>query len=183
MFFKSSARQCRELQPRVLTMRVFNRLGFVVAGLAFLLTAPMSMAGNDAAKIRAATGAWFNAYNTGNADAMVQIYAVDAVSMPPWAPPARGQSAIRQFLNRDMADAKEAGVGLVQTGSDDVAVKGNMAWHSGTYAVKTKAGATIDAGGYLEVWRRSAGQWRIVRDIWNSSSPPSAPALAPRSRP
>ena len=68
---------------------------------------------------------------------------------------------------------------LAQSKINDVAVKGDMAWHAGTYSV-IKDGKTVDTGGYMEVLRKKGGKWLIVRDIWNSSTPPAAaPPLAP----
>jgi hypothetical protein len=31
-------------------------------------------------------------------------------------------------------------------------------------------------GKYLVVWRKDAGTWRAVQDIWNSDNPAAAPA-------
>ena len=61
-----------------------------------------------------------------------------------------------------------------------------MAWHAGTYSV-IKDGKTVDTGSYMEVLRKKGGKWLIVRDIWNSSTPPAAapppPAPAPAAAP
>ena len=165
-------------------MITLNRFALLAAALLCMVLAPATRAAtNDAAKVRAGTQAWINAHNASDVEAIVQIYAVDAISMPPGSPPAHGHSAIRQFFSKDMAEAREAGVTLALTGADDVTVKGNVAWHAGSYAVKTRAGTTIDTGGYIEVWRRAAGQWHIVRDVWNSSSPPMPATLAPLPKP
>jgi ketosteroid isomerase-like protein len=99
--------------------------------------------------------------------------------MPPGAPPAKGHAAIREFLTKDIAGAKAAGITLVEGTVSDVGVKGDLAWHSGTFTVTNKAGATVDTGAFVEIWRKSGGKWVIIRDIWNSSSPP--PAAAPAS--
>ena len=140
----------------------------------------MAAAANDAAAtIRANTAAWIKAYNAGNADAIVPLYAEDAVIMPPGAPLARGHAAIKQFLVKDIAGAQAAGVALVLTGKDDVGISGDLAWHSGTYSVTDKAGKTVDTGKYLEVSRKKGGKWHIIRDAWNSDAPPPAPAAAP----
>jgi uncharacterized protein (TIGR02246 family) len=163
-------------------MRIVSRFAFVAfAMLGLLLSSPSAMAADDAGAIRAGTDAWIKAYNAGNADAIVAMYAEDAVIMPPGAAPARGRAAIKQFLVKDIADSKAAGITLVLTKENDVGVKGDVAWHAGTYTVANKAGATVDSGGYMEVWRKAGGKWHIVRDIWNSSTPPptAAPAPAP----
>ena len=148
--------------------------------------APMALAADDAATIRAGTEAWVKAYNSGNVDVIVNSYAADAIVMPPGAPAAKGHAAIKAFAAKDVAGAKAAGVTLVLTAPNDVKVHGDMAWHAGQYVVKDKAGATVDSGGYMEAWEKKGGKWHIVRDIWNSSTPPApppAPAAAPAPAP
>ena len=158
-------------------MNNVKRIVFLAAAmLGLAMSAPIAMAADDAARIRAGTEAWIKAYNAGNADAITPLYAENAVVMPPGARLARGRAAIKQFLVKDIAGAQSAGVVLVLGSENDVAVKGDIAWHAGTYSVKDKAGATVDAGGYMEVWRKAGGKWLIIRDIWNSSTPPPAPA-------
>jgi ketosteroid isomerase-like protein len=99
------------------------------------------------------------------------------------APPASGTAAIKQLIAKEIAGAKSAGVSLAQGKLNDVAVKGDMAWHAGTYSV-IKDGTTVDTGGYMEVLRKKGGKWLIVRDIWNSSTPaPAPPAPAPAAAP
>jgi ketosteroid isomerase-like protein len=41
------------------------------------------------------------------------------------------------------------------------------------------AGKTVETGSYIEVWRRTNGQWLMVRDIWNDDAPPAPPSGAP----
>jgi uncharacterized protein (TIGR02246 family) len=156
---------------------------YAMAVLGLLAAAPFASAADDAATIRAGTEAWIKAHNAGNADAIVAMYAEDAVVMPPGAPVTRGRAAIKQFIVKDIAEARTAGVTLVLAKESDVAVKGDSAWHAGTYTVKDKAGATVDSGGYMEIWRKAGGKWLIVRDIWNSSTPPAAPPAAPAAAP
>ena len=103
--------------------------------------------------------------------------------MPPGAPVARGRAAIKQLLARDIAGAGAAGITPVAAKESDVAVKGDVAWHAGTYTVKDKAGATVDSGGYMEVWRKVGGKWLIIRAIWNSSTSSAAPAAKPAKWP
>lgn len=165
-------------------MNVIRRI-FVLVVTAFTLgsAASVALAADDAASVRAGTESWIKAYNAGNADVIAALYADSAVVMPPGAPIARGRAAIRQFVVKDIANAKAAGVTLVLGSDNVVVVKGDVAWHSGDYTVKDKNGATVDSGAYMEAWRKSGGKWLIQRDIWNSSTPPPAPAPAPAAGP
>ncbi len=167
-------------------MKVTKMIAWLAAAAFWLAAAPIAVAADDAATIRANTEAWFKAFNAGNADAVAATYADDAVVMAPGASPASGAAAIKQQIVKEIAGAKSGGVSLAQGKINDVAVKGDMAWHSGTYSV-IKDGKTVDTGGYVEALRKKGGKWLIVRDIWNSSTPPAAapspPAPAPAAPP
>ena len=158
-------------------MNAFTRVAVLAAAVFWAAVAPVATAADDAATIRANTAAWFKAFNAGDADAVAASYADDAVVMAPGAPPASGTAAIKQLIAREVAGAKSGGVTLVQGKLSDVTVSRDMAWHTGTYSV-IKDGKTVDAGAYMEVLRKKSGKWLIVRDIWNSSTPPASSATA-----
>lgn len=128
----------------------------------------------DETAIRAADSAWFAAHNAGDADAVAALYADDAVVSAPGAPPARGSAAVRAVIAKDVADMKAGGFTLAASPTPDLAASGDLGWIWNTFAVKDKAGATVDAGKYLTLLARRDGQWRIVRDIWNSDKAPAA---------
>jgi len=162
-------------------MKIMNKWLLLVAGTVVLTSgAPMALAADDAAAtIRAGTATWVKSFNAGNVDGVLAQYADDAVLMPPGAAPVSGKAAIKQYLAKDIAGAQAAGMTFVFGSVNDVKVSGDMAWHAGTFSIANKAGTTVDTGKYLEAWRKSGGKWHIVRDIWNSDTPPPAPAPAP----
>ena len=129
----------------------------------------------DEATIRGFTPAWFKAYNAGDANSLVALYAEDAVVNAPGAPAAHGHAAIREFLVKDIAASAKAGVTLNAGPSVDVGVSSDLGWEWGTFTVKGKSGATVDAGKYVSVFGRKDGKWLIIRDIWNSDGPIQAP--------
>jgi uncharacterized protein (TIGR02246 family) len=131
----------------------------------------------DEAALKAATATWLEAYNAGDVERIVALYAEDAVLMPPHAPVANGQAAIRAFLTADTAGAKAAGIKLVP-GASTAGVAGDTGWESGTYTVTDASGATVDSGSYLSVSRKSNGKWLYHRDTYNSDRPIPAPATA-----
>ena len=165
-------------------MKVSKKIALLAAGVFWFAAAPIAVAADDAATIRANTEAWIKAFNAGNA--VAASYATDAVVMAPGSPPASGSAAIKQLIAKEIAGAKSGGVSLAQGKMNDLAVKGDMAWHAGTYSV-IKDGTTVDTGAYMEVLRKKGGKWLIVRDTWNSSTPPAAvlppPPLAPAAAP
>lgn len=134
----------------------------------------------DEAAIRAVDSTWFAAHNGGDADAVVALYADDAVVSAPGVPPARGAAAVRELIAKDVADTKAGGVTLVPSPTADIGVSGDLGWIWNTFTVQDKSGATVTAGKYLTLVGRKDGQWRIIRDIWNSDNPPTPPPTAAR---
>lgn len=125
----------------------------------------------DAAAIRAGTVLWIAAYNAGEVDKIAELYTEDAVVMPTNASALTGRAAIKDFLTKDMAAAKAAGL-TAKDGVGDVGISGDLAWHAGTSSVIDATGKTVETGKYIEVWRRINDKWLMVRDIWNDDAPP-----------
>ena len=130
----------------------------------------------DQARLQADALIWFDHYANGDADAMANLYAEDALLMPPGAPAVTGRAAIRTFLGEDAAKTKAAGFSLKAGSVTGLGIDGDTGWISGTYTVVDASGATIDSGSYLSVHRRTNGAWPYIRDIWNSDRPPAAAA-------
>lgn len=157
------------------------RLFALLVGTAIALSAcapaappPVDTAAEEAA-LKAVTAAWLAAYNAGDVEKIVAMYAEGAVLMPPHSPAATGLAAIRAFLIADTAGAKAAGVKLVP-GAATAGVAGDTGWESGSYTIADASGATVDSGSYLSVSRKSNGKWLYVRDTYNSDRPLPAPA-------
>ena len=137
--------------------------------------APVDTAAEEAA-LKAVTAGWLEAYNAGDVEKIVAMYAEEGVLMPPHAAVATGHAAIRAFLMADTAGAKAAGVKLVP-GTAVAGVAGETGWESGSYTITDATGATVDSGSYLSVSRKVNGKWLYVRDTYNSDRPlPPAPA-------
>ena len=163
-------------------MRALRYLGLVL-GTTIALSAcapaaapPVDTAAEEAA-LKAVTAAWLEAYNAGDVEKIVAMYAEDGVLMPPHAPVATGHAGIRAYLTADTAGAKAAGVKLVP-GAATAGVAGDTGWESGSYTITDASGATVDSGSYLSVSRKSNGKWLYVRDTYNSDRPLPAPATA-----
>ena len=156
---------------------------FRLIAAAICSAALTALAADDAGRIRAGTESWMKSFNSGNAGAVVALYADDAVLMPPNSPLARGIAAIKEAIAKEIAGTKKSGFTLALGTLNEVGVAGDMAWHAGTYVVKDKGGKTVEAGKFLEAWERKGGKWRIVRDMWNSDGAPAAPTAPPAQEP
>jgi ketosteroid isomerase-like protein len=161
-------------------MHILKQAALLCCGLLALAAASIVSAGDDSspdATFRAGTAEWIAAYNAGNVDRIVGLYAEDAMVMPPDAPAASGHAAIREFLTKDIATSKAAGITLSDLSSGSTTgASGDDGWHTGTFAVLDANGKTVVTGKYSEIWRRDAGKWMIIRDMWNNDAPAAAPA-------
>ncbi len=132
----------------------------------------------DEAAIAATAPAWAAAFNAGDADALTAMYWDDAVVQPPGVPSATGTAAIRELLAGDIAAVQSAGLTMHIPESGAVDVSGDLGYEAGTYSVTDASGATVDTGKYLGVLQKRDGQWRYVRDTWNSDMAPAPAAPA-----
>lgn len=123
----------------------------------------------DIEAIKGINPVWFKSYNSGDVNAIVALYAEDAVLSPPGVPSAHGKTEIQGYLTKDVSASNEAGITLDSDPSaTEVNVSGNLGWEWNTFTVKDKSGAVIDQGKYVSVYEKKNGKWLIIRDIWNS---------------
>ena len=121
-----------------------------------------------AAAIRATSNVWFDYYNAGNADGVAALYAEDGIIMAPGRPAVVGRAAIRDYVAADIESANGAGLTFQGNAVTEGSAAGDIAWISGSFSVKHSSGATVDTGKYTTVYRRTNGEWLIIRDVWNS---------------
>ena len=154
----------------------FAIFGLIAAAGGCAQAPPVPDTSADLAKLKADALVWFEHYANVDGDGMANLYAEDALLMPPGAPAVTGRPGIKAFLGEDAAKSKAAGISLKNASVTGSGVDGDTGWISGTYIVVDASGATIDSGSYLSVHRRSNGAWPYIRDIWNSDRPPAPPA-------
>jgi len=115
------------------------------------------------------------AANAGDVETLFAVYADDAVSMPPSAPPWVGKAAIRAALEPQFAESAFQ----LTVSPDDIAVAGDLAvirtgWEE-TVTPRDDGETTGLHGEWLLVWRKQAdGSWKIWRDMW-TVVPPATP--------
>jgi uncharacterized protein (TIGR02246 family) len=111
------------------------------------------------------------AFNRGDAKAVAAMYTEDAIALPPDADLVRGRAAIEKLWTEAMASGMKTLAFTVL----DVQSSGNLAVETGRAMIGLQPPGqpmTTQAGKYVVVWQRGAdGQWRLLRDIWNSGGP------------
>jgi ketosteroid isomerase-like protein len=55
----------------------------------------------------------------------------------------------------------------------NITLGGDLLVETGTYEMKTADQKLIDRGKYVVIWKNINGEWKLFRDIGNSSLPPS----------
>ncbi|HET7600663.1 MAG TPA: SgcJ/EcaC family oxidoreductase [Gemmatimonadales bacterium] len=138
-------------------------LGLVVLALAFPLPGA-AQSGDLRGQIAKMSQAWQTAYNKGDAAALAALYTEDATVMAPGAEPASGHAAIQSLFAADIAKGAKNTLTLADAnGSGDYAVE------TGKWEAKSTGGKHLDHGSYMTFYKKTAGGWKIYRDIWNSS--------------
>ena len=158
----------------------FAILGMIVAGCA--KAPPPQDTAADKNKLQGDALSWFDHFANADSEGIANLYAEDALVMPPGGPAVTGRPAIKSLFGTMAAQVKAGGMSLKQgtvTGSD---VNGDLGWISGTYTVADSTGTTIDSGNYMSVHHRTNGTWLYFRDIWNSDRPPVAATHAKGAR-
>lgn len=160
---------------RLPTCRKYSKIGARMtgwAGFALLLPllglacSPGTPAGEPGARraIEAAVTRYVAATNRGDADALMELYAEDAVLLPPDHEPIEGREAIGAFWRQGTDQGLEVSTVRVET-------DGKIGYLVGRYRLPATAEDPADSGKYVMCLRRQAdGSWKLTADIWNSSA-------------
>ena len=91
--------------------------------------------------------------------------------MPPNHDFVKGRSNIDGFW-REMFTA---GATRLQLDTEQIEEHGDIVSEIGRYTVYAEKNQAVDDGKYLVLWRQENGEWKVFRDIWNSSRPAATP--------
>ncbi len=120
-----------------------------------------------AEEIAAANAKFMEAFNRGDAAGVAALYTEDGAILPPNADITSGREAIQAFWQAVM----NMGVKSATLASVEVADHGDTAIEVGQYTLSGDVGQLLDAGKYVVIWKHLQGEWKLYRDIWNSSRP------------
>ena len=129
----------------------------------------MSAQANLLEEITAANRRFMDLFGQGNASGVAACYTDDARFLVPHMEVIRGRAAIEAVFK------VRSGQGhTIQF--DTLELEGNedSALEIGQYTRRDGAGATLDRGKYMVIWKRVAGEWRIHRDMVCTSLPKPA---------
>jgi ketosteroid isomerase-like protein len=95
------------------------------------------------------------------------FYAKDAIVLPPNAEMITDNDGIGKFWKAVF----DAGVKKFSLEALTVQSMGNSAVETGKFIIYGADGKQIDTGKYLVFWIKEKDEWKLFRDIWNSSTP------------
>ena len=120
------------------------------------------------AEIVAVENAWAAAQNAKDINALMAMYADDAVSMPDGEPMVSGKAAIQKKQEADFA--KPSKYASIAFETMDVYAQGDVVTEVGKTMYKDAAGKTAGAGKYMAVYEKRDGKYLCIREIYNQDS-------------
>ena len=112
--------------------------------------------------------AWAAAQNAKDVNALMAMYADDAVSMPDGEPMLTGKAAIKKKQEADFA--KPSKYASIAFETMDVYAQGDVVTEVGKTMYKDAAGKTAGAGKYMAVYEKRDGKYLCIREIYNQDS-------------
>jgi uncharacterized protein (TIGR02246 family) len=140
-------------------------IGILVLGLIATGLPAARSAHADAVRdaVEAGNRAFIAAFLKGDARAVANLYTENAQVIAPGAPVARGRAAIEAAWKKSI----DAGVKDLRLTTADVESDGDLACETGVVRLVGRDDAVTE-GRYVVVWKRTGGQWKLHRDIWNA---------------
>ncbi|GAB2792688.1 hypothetical protein GCM10027275_42020 [Rhabdobacter roseus] len=108
---------------------------------------------------------WAAALNAKDIDALMALYADDAVSMPDGAPALTGKAAIRAAQEQEFAETQAYSHVYFET--KDVFSEGNTVTEVGTSTFTDAAGTVVLTGKYMVVFEKQSDKYLCIREIYN----------------
>ena len=126
----------------------------------------------DPAQVRAEIvtieNAWAAAQNAKDINALMAMYADDAVSMPDGEPMLNGKEKKKKKQEADLA--KPAKFASIAFETMDVYAQGNVVTEVGKTMYKDATGKIIGGGKYIAVFEKRDGKYLCIREIYNQDS-------------
>jgi uncharacterized protein (TIGR02246 family) len=139
---------------------LLGALAAILAGCAGRPPAPDSA---SRGAIEATVDRYVAASNEGDAEALAELYADDALLLPPDHEPIHGREAIVEFWRQGTDEGLEVRTLRLE-------VNGDVAYLVGRYRLPPTEEEAADSGQYVLCLKRQPdGAWKLTADIWNGS--------------
>ena len=106
-------------------------------------------------------------FNRGDAAGMAALYTESGQLLPPNSDFVMGKQALQGLFQSLM----DMGIKAIKLETVEAEGYGDTAFEVGKYTLEGEGDQVIDQGKYIVIWKQEAGQWKLHRDILNSSLP------------
>ena len=120
-------------------------------------------------EIAAANDKFMAAAEQQDAAALAALYTKKGQLLPPNSDVMTGREAIQGFWQAVM----DMGILRAELETVEVEDHGKTAIEVSRYTLYAEGDAVADKGKYMIVWKKKGGDWKLHRDIFNSSMPPA----------
>ena len=117
--------------------------------------------------IVAANKKFMAAFENSDDVAMAALYTADAQLLPTNSDFVSGNEAVRAFWK----SVFDMGIKKAKLETVEVEGMGDTACEVGKYTLFIEGEQVADSGKYVVIWKMVNGQWKLHRDIWNTSMP------------
>jgi uncharacterized protein (TIGR02246 family) len=117
--------------------------------------------------IEAADGKFMTRFSQGDAAGVAALYTESGQLMPPNSDVVTGKPAIQATIQAFL----DMGVKAIKLNTVETEDYGETASEVGRYTLEAEGGQVIDKGKYIVLWKQDAGEWKLHRDIFNTSMP------------
>jgi uncharacterized protein (TIGR02246 family) len=106
-------------------------------------------------------------FSRGDAAGIASLYTENGQFLPPNSDFVTGRQAIQATFQAFM----DMGIKAVKLETVEVEGYGDTASEVGRYTLEGEGGQVLDKGKFIVIWKKEAGQWKLHRDIINTSMP------------
>jgi len=117
--------------------------------------------------IKAADEAFVAAFAQGDAASVAALYTETGQILPPNSDFVTGRQGIQALFQGLM----NMGIKAIKLEALEIEEYGDTATEVGKYILAADGDQVLDQGKLIVIWKREAGQWKLHRDIFNSSLP------------
>jgi len=118
--------------------------------------------------IQASNRKFMESFNRGDAAGMAVLYTENGQLLPTGLDFVTGHSAIQSFWQ----GAMDMGIKTASLETVEMEGFGDTVMEVGRYTLGGEGEQVLDKGKFIVIWKEQGGQWKLHRDIFNSSMPP-----------
>ena len=127
----------------------------------------MSTRTNTHNAIAVVNASFMELFGKGDAAAIAELYTEGGQFIPPNSDFVTGKAAIQTTFQGLM----DQGIKSLKLETIEIEDYGDTASEVGRYTLKDANGKVLDHGKLVVIWKQEGGQWKLHRDIINSSQP------------